>query len=72
MIFFLFQISKIKELKLTNITKKLEKRMSMIFVEGRSDSIYFLFDALLRFSQLSELYYKNNSVFNIYSDIYLK
>lgn len=46
--------------------------MSMIFVEGRSDSIYFLFDALLRFSQLSELYYKNNSVFNIYSDIYLK
>lgn len=48
------------------------KRMTMKFTEGQSDSIYFLFDALLRFSQLSEWYSKNNQLFNIYSDIYLK
>ena len=46
--------------------------MTMRFTEGQSDIIYFLFDALLRFSQLSECYSKNNQLFNIYSDIYLK
>ena len=46
--------------------------MTMRFIEGQSDSIYFLFDALLRFCQLSEWYSKNNQLFNIYSDIYLK
>ena len=45
--------------------------MTMRFTEGQSDSIYFLFDALLRFSQLLECYSKNSQLFNIYSDIYL-
>ena len=46
--------------------------MTMRFIEGKSDYIYFLFDALFRFCELSEWYSKNNQIFNIYSDIYLK
>ena len=46
--------------------------MTMRFIEGQSDTIYFLFDALLRLCNLSEFYSKNSQLFNIYSDVYLK
>tara|TARA_B100001057_G_C22396070_1_gene774068 strand:+ start:99 stop:584 length:486 start_codon:yes stop_codon:yes gene_type:complete len=66
-----FNILSIFICKVTNIIKRLEKNDNEI-TEGQSDSIYFLFDALLRFCQLYEWYSKNNQLFNIYSDVYLK